>query len=1162
MLEILIKRDGTEEPVIPSKLNGWNEWAARHLQNRVEYSAAALAAVAKLPKKATTTELSEAVIGELLDMRTYPAYMMAGTLYAVNYRKDIYGSLSCPTVWEQHARLQAVGLMREMDYTRQEYALIESFIDHEKDFHYPEYSIKFIRDKYAIKNAITGQVYETPQFLYMRMAMACAEKRPAHERLHFVEKFYKAFSDKKLSAPTPNYLYLGTHHYGWASCCIYTTGDDEESLAIGNYIAWKMTVNSAGLGDYMSTRTVGDPIAGGRIMHGGKYKYYNAKSSSTIANKQAARGGAGTSSFCGFDPEAPDIVQYRNPMTSTDKQNRDLHFCMLSNAWFAMKVANNEDIFTFTAFSAPDLMDAFFSPDLKKFVELYQKYEADENFPKKYISARKLVMTSFGEAFDTGTAYLSFVDEMNRHTPFKITVDHRIHCSNLCVAPETLILTDKGYVEIHTVADTKVNVWNGEEWSEVDVVKTGTNQKLVHVETDSGYSLDCTPYHKFYIVDSYGAEPREVRAHELKNGDKLIKFNFPVIEGTKEYNCAYQQGFFAGDGCITPQGQRIYLYGEKMGLQAMFPEIEDWTHQPKSNRAYGHMRNLGTKYWVPDASYTVAARLTWLAGYLDADGAVCCNGENQSIQVKSIEFDFLKKVQFMLNTLGVSAKLKQVEEERLCWMPANDGTGGKNEYHAQAAWRLLINSVDAQNLLKLGLCTRRLKIEKHEPQRSASRFVTVVGVSDFGRTDDTYCFTEHKRHMGVFDGLLTGQCQEIMEIQKAYYNMMDLYSEEDHGRGEIAMCNLAAIPVENIVSDEEYFEMCYLALSMIDYTILNSKYPFPHLAFTAKKRMNAGVGIMGLATLMASKGLKWDSIEGKKEIHRVFERHMYMLIKASLKISKERGLAPWIHKTKWPEGWTPMSTYNRSVDTIADFEYLFDWQALSAEIKANGGIAHSVLCAMMPGESSSKALGSTNSVYPIRSNVIVKTDGDNNIIRWAAVDGDLLGDAYQSVWDINTIDMIHCYAIMQKWCDQGISADLYRRFAPGETKVTEKEVVETYLAMVHYGMKSRYYTNTLRPKVRKMDAVKNLVRNSDSPLSDGSAGVPKTPEKTVATSPVYDGVHEGYSRMDTPAVILDLDLLGDITGVAALPDVAARQQVVQDEYAENAKEHCTTHCAL
>jgi ribonucleoside-diphosphate reductase alpha chain len=319
---------------------------------------------------------------------------------------------------------------------------------------------------------------------------------------------------------------------------------------------------------------------------------------------------------------------------------------------------------------------------------------------------------------------------------------------------------------------------------------------------------------------------------------------------------------------------------------------------------------------------------------------------------------------------------------------------------------------------------------------------------------------------------------------------------------------------------------------------------------------------MGLATLMARKGLKWDSIEGKKEIHRVFERHMYMLIKASLKISKERGLAPWIHKTKWPEGWTPMSTYNRNVDTIADFEYLFDWEALSAEIKANGGIAHSVLCAMMPGESSSKALGSTNSVYPIRSNVIVKTDGDNNIIRWAAVDGDLLGNAYQSVWDISTIDMIHCYAIMQKWCDQGISADLYRRFAPGETKVSEKEVVETYLAMVHYGMKSRYYTNTLRPKVRKMDAVKNLVRNSDNPLSDGGAGVPKTPEKTVDTSPAYDGVHEGRARMDTPSVILDLDLLGDITGVAALPEVAARQQEVQDEYAENAKEHCTTHCAL
>jgi ribonucleoside-diphosphate reductase alpha chain len=750
MLQTLIKRDGSIEPMIPAKLNGWGEWAAQYLNGRVDWSQAALAAVAKLPAQATTRELMLALIDELLGLRTWPAYLMAGRLFATVMRKDIFGSAKCPTVLEQHGRLQSIGLMRLLPYTEAEYAAIEKIIDHSKDFNYPEFALKQIRDKYAIRNHATDEVYETPQFTYMRMAMELASKEPLNRRVSEVQKFYEMFSDKMLSAPTPNYLYLGSTHNGYASCCIFTSADDSDSLAIGDHIAYKMTVNSAGLGSYIDTRTVGDPIAGGRVKHNGKYMYLKANAAATGANKQAARAGAGTTSFRAFDPEAVDIVQYRNPMQPADKQLRELHFAMLSNAFFASKVQKSEDIFTFTSFSAPDLHEAFFSGDIKEFVRIYKKYEADPLFPKQWINARKLVLHSFDEAFTTGTSYLSFADEFNRHTPFKITPTHRIHSSNLC--------------------------------------------------------------------------------------------------------------------------------------------------------------------------------------------------------------------------------------------------------------------------------------------------------------------------------------QEIFEIQAPYFNMIDLLTAEDHGRGEIAMCNLAAIPIEQVGDDEEkYAEVAYYALKMIDYTILNGKYPFPHLEFTAKKRMNAGVGIMGLATHMARKGLSWNSVEGKKEIHRVFERHMYHLIQASIKISKERGLAPWIHKTKWPEGWTPLETYNRGVDKIADFENVYDWEAVKQQLIENGGLAHSTLAAMMPGESSSKALGSTNSVYPIRSTVITKTDGENNILRWAAVDGDLLGDAYQSAWDIPTHDMIQCYGIMQKWIDQGISADLYRRFAPGEVSVPEKEIVQTFLWMVMYGMKSRYYTNTLRPKTKDMAQSESLV---------------------------------------------------------------------------------------
>lgn len=1142
MLKELIKRNGQIEARDDRKLNGWGEWASNHLGERIDWSTAALAAVGKMPERASTRELMVALIDELLTINSYPSHLMAGRLYANVIRKDLFGTATPPTVFAVQSKLIATGMMADMGYSLAEYAQIESFIDHEQDYFCPEYSLRWITEKYAIRNYITGEVFETPQFVYMRMAMELARSGDEAGKIQRVQRFYNVLSNKKLSAPTPNYLYLGTKHRGFASCCIYTAGDTVESLAIGNHIAFMMTANSAGLGSFINTRTVGDPIDGGRVKHGGKYRYLKCTATDTIANKQAARSGAGTTSIMCFDPEVIDVLQYRNPMMPEDKQNRDLHYSLLYNRFFARKVASNEDIFTFTQYSAPDLFEAFFlgQPDL--FAKLYAKYEADATFVKQYVSARKIVKFMFAEAFNTGTSYNANIDEIAIHTPFKIEPGHVIHCANLCVAPETEILTDAGYVEIKSKAGEFVNVWNGQEWSEVQVVKTGEDQKLVTVVLDNGLDLDCTLYHKWYIVDDYGQPAREVRTHELKPGDKLIKFDFPVVEGLAEDHMAYQHGFYCGDGCDTPQGQRVYLYGSKMALQSRFPQITKWIVQKNLNRAYGHMPAMNEKYWVPNAQFTKQTRLEWLAGYLDADGTVCRNGDNESIQVKSTNFEFIKKVQLMLSTLGVSSKVKQVEVQRTVLMPANNGTEEKKEYVANPAWRLTINSIETQKLLELGLKTSRLEIEVRRPQRSAAQFVKVVGVSDFGRTDDTYCFTEPKRHMGVFNGILTGQCQEICEIQSPYFDMRDLYSAEDHGRGEIAMCNLAAIPVDNIENDAEYEEVCYLALKMIDHTILNGDYPFPHLAFTAKQRMNAGVGMMGVATHMARKGLRWDTPEGKAEIHAVSERHMYFLIKASLKIAKERGNAPWIHKTKWPEGWLPIDTYNKNVDKIGNFKYQYDWEALRSEIIEQGGIAHSVLNAGMPGESSSKALGSTNAFYPVRSRTLSKTDGSGIVLRWAAKDEDLLGDAYQSAYDISTKDLIDNYAIMQKFADHSLSCDYYKRFTDADMQVTDDEIFETFLYQTSRGPKNRYYTNNLRPKKNKniedmMDAVAGDQSHTNAPV--------------IAVSP--DAVVHPYEH----TAVLDVGMLSSLTGVPAMSAMTEAAAMTESENDNKCEGFCS-----
>ena len=131
--------------------------------------------------------------------------------------------------------------------------------------------------------------------------------------------------------------------------------------------------------------------------------------------------------------------------------------------------------------------------------------------------------------------------------------------------------------------------------------------------------------------------------------------------------------------------------------------------------------------------------------------------------------------------------------------------------------RLLVSSSGLFKLAELGLVTHRLKWVKRLPQRNAEQFVTVKEIVDDGRYDDTFCFVEPKRHMGMFNGILTGQCLEISLITNAYDSVKDLYvygdlkkaiadnahpsviqylkEKNEAVKGEVAVCSLAGINV-------------------------------------------------------------------------------------------------------------------------------------------------------------------------------------------------------------------------------------------------------------------------------------------------------------------------------------------------------------------------------
>lgn len=505
----------------------------------------------------------------------------------------------------------------------------------------------------------------------------------------------------------------------------------------------------------------------------------------------------------------------------------------------------------------------------------------------------------------TGKGYFFFVDKANAKRP-QMYVDKGLFINNsqLCVAPETLILTSEGYQQIAELENEEAEVWNGKEFSKVTVKKTGQNQKLIKVVTNSGFELDCTPYHRFYVAvrggDNFTATKIfEKRAHELKPGDKLIKSDFPILNGSQDLDFAYENGFYSADGYLEKTGQRIYLYHEKRKLKKFFDMsiFKNWYTQENQNREYGTTNLLKSKFFVPLDNYSIESKVKWLEGFLDGDGVVCRNGNTQSIQATSINKNFLLEVQLMLQTIGVSSKVTKMQDSGMKKLPANDGSGEYKDFFCQTSWRIMFGQTGIVTLQSLGFEPKRLELTSPQPNRECSQFVKVTEIIDEGRYDDTFCFTEPKQGMGVFNGILTGQCSEIM-----------LFNDDQHTYTCVLSSMNASRWEEWKDTDAPYWATVFLDCVAEEFIqkAKNVRGLEKAVRFTEKGRA-LGLGLCGVHTLFMQKMLPFESLEA----HLLSQEIQELIDKQSLKASQD--LALTFGEPEWCKGYGVRNTHRIAI---------------------------------------------------------------------------------------------------------------------------------------------------------------------------------------------------------------------------------------------------------
>jgi ribonucleoside-diphosphate reductase alpha chain len=433
---MVTKRDGTKEPIDLNKFHKVVAWACENINN-VSESEIEIKSHIQFYNGIKSTEIQETLIkaaSELISEDTPNYQYVAGNLINYNLRKEVYGGYDPCSLHEHITNVTSIGYYDPAIlewYSAEDLDVLNSFIDHRRDFNITYVGMEQFRGKYLARNRVTNKYYETPQMAFMLIGMVLF-RNYKEDRLKWVKDFYDAVSTFEISLPTPIMAGLRTPQKQFSSCVLIETGDSLDSINATTSAIVKYVSQKAGIGiGAGSIRAINSPIRNGDASHTGVIPFYKLFSSAVKSCSQGGvRGGAATLYYPIWHLEVEDLLVLKNNKGTEDNRVRHLDYGVQFNKVMYERLLSGGNITLFSPQDVPGLYDAFFS-DSDRFRELYEKAERSTKIRKKSIPAIDLFSAFVQERKDTGRIYLMNVDHANDHGAFLKEVAP-VKQSNLC----------------------------------------------------------------------------------------------------------------------------------------------------------------------------------------------------------------------------------------------------------------------------------------------------------------------------------------------------------------------------------------------------------------------------------------------------------------------------------------------------------------------------------------------------------------------------------------------------------------------------------------------------------------------------------------------------------------------------------------------------------
>lgn len=341
--------------------------------------------------------------------------------------------------------------------------------------------------------------------------------------------------------------------------------------------------------------------------------------------------------------------------------------------------------------------------------------------------------------------------------------------------------------------------------------------------------------------------------------------------------------------------------------------------------------------------------------------------------------------------------------------------------------------------------------------KTSERFIKISDIEKFNeiKKRDGGIYRDPETNLFKNDGL--NKIASLTTEGSLYNNLEEVEDMYGDNPAEIALCVLSAVNVGEIKHLDELEGICDNIVRSLDFVISHQDYPV-EAAKKMYKRRSIGIGITNLAYYFAKNGVSYGDKESLELVDELMEHIQYYSIKASVELAKEFGPCEWFNRTKYSDGILPIDTYSKGVDKIVKRKHTLDWESLRKDV-VKYGMRNSTLTAIMPCESSSVVTNSTNGMEPIRSLVTIKKS-KQGLLKMVVPEIYKLKNKYTTQFGMEgNRGISDVQAVIQKWVDQGISANHY--YSPKDGgNISLGEVARDILHFYQTGGKMLYYANT------------------------------------------------------------------------------------------------------